>query len=335
MRAVTVPAGGGLDQLRQVDLTDPGAPGPGEVRVRIHAMSLNAHDLQVAAGQMTVADGRIPLCDGAGVVEAVGAGVTELAEGDHVVSAFFPGWVDGPPRIGDFSGVPGDGLDGYAVETVVYPARNFTRAPTGLTHAESATITTAGVTAWRALVVNGGLKAGDTVLVLGSGGVSVWALQIARAAGARVLATSSSPDKRRRLEEMGAEATFDYVDDPDWGKHVFEWTGGVGVDHVVEIGGPKTLPASIDAVRIGGHITLVGVITGGEGVVPTVKLMLKQAKLQGMIVGSRQDQTDLVRAVETAQIRPVLDRHYDLGELTAGFQHLASGRHVGKVIIET
>lgn len=335
MRAVTVPAGGGLDRLRQVDLPDPGAPGPGEVRVRIRAMSLNAHDLQVAAGQMSVADGRIPLCDGAGVVEAVGDGVTELAEGDDVVSAFFPQWLDGPPRIGDFAGVPGDGLDGYAVETVVYPARNFTRAPRGLSHAQSATITTAGVTAWRALVVNGGLKAGDTVLVLGSGGVSVWALQIARAAGARVLATSSSSDKRRRLEELGASATFDYVDNPDWGKEVHDWTGGVGVDHVVEVGGPKTLPASIDALRIGGHITMVGVITGGEGVVPTLGLMVKQAVLQGMIVGSRRDQTDLVRAVETSQIAPVLDRHYDLADLTAGFEHLASGQHFGKVIVQT
>jgi NADPH:quinone reductase-like Zn-dependent oxidoreductase len=171
VKQLTVSAPGGLDRLELGEAPDPGAPGPGEVRVRVHASSLNYHDYLVVSGGTRTEDGRIPLADGAGVVEAVGEGVDDLAEGDAVVSCFFPLWQDGPPVDGNFRRVPGDGLDGYAREAVVRPATWFTRAPAGWSHAEAATITTAGVTAWRALVVDGGLRAGDVVLALGTGGV--------------------------------------------------------------------------------------------------------------------------------------------------------------------
>ncbi len=334
MRAVTVPKGGGITRLRHLDLPDPGSPGPGELRVRIRAASLNAHDLQVVQGSMNVAEGRIPLVDGAGTVESVGSGVEGYVAGDDVVSVFFPHWVDGPARVGDFSRTPGDGLDGFATETVVYPANYFTRAPSTLSLAESSTITTAGVTAWRSLVVNGGLRAGQTVLVLGSGGVSTWGLLVARAMGARVVATSSSAAKRHRLEELGAEASFDYRSTPDWGSEVFAWTGGRGVDHIIEVGGPDTLPQSIEALSIGGTITMVGVLSGAAGPVPLVALMRKQARLQGMIVGSRADQLDLIRAIDSAGITPIVDRRFDLDDLGSAFDHLASGQHFGKVVID-
>ncbi|TFI58511.1 NAD(P)-dependent alcohol dehydrogenase [Sphingomonas parva] len=334
MRAVRLEAPGGLDRLRLVDDPDPGAPGPGEIRVGIHASSLNYHDYGVVIGAMRAEDGRIPMSDGAGLVEAVGAGVTEFEPGDSVVSCFFPDWQDGPPTVADFARTPGDGIDGYAREAVVAPASWFTHAPAGWSHAEAATITTAGLTAWRALVVDGGLRAGDTVLVLGTGGVSVFALQLAKAMGAQVVATSSSDEKLERLRDLGADHVINYRSNPDWGAEALRWTGGRGVDHVVEVGGPATLTQSITAVRIGGHIALIGVLTGRGGEVPTAFLMAKQARLQGLIVGSRRDQQDYVRALEAIGTPPVIDRSFPLEAIADAFRHQESGAHFGKICLE-
>ena len=330
MKAMILDAPGGLDRLRMVERPDPGAPGPGMIRVRLHATSLNYHDYGVVAGKMPTEDGRIPMADGAGVVEAVGEGVTDFAAGDAVVSCFFPDWQEGPPRVGDFSRVPGDGIDGYACELVLAPATAFTRAPRGYDHAEAATITTAGLTAWRSLVVDGGLKAGDTVLVLGTGGVSIWALQIARMMGARVVVTSSSDEKLARARELGAAHVINYRTHEDWGQRVHDWAGE-GVDHVIEVGGPATLTQSIDAVRIGGHIGLIGVLTGIAGDVPTATLMRKQARLQGLIVGSRRMQLEFVRALDDAALRPVVDRRFDLADLSEAFRLQERGGHFGKI----
>ncbi|GGW60391.1 MULTISPECIES: zinc-dependent alcohol dehydrogenase family protein [Halomonadaceae] len=333
MQAIQLRAPGGLDHLDVVDLAAPGEPGPGEIKVRLHASSLNFHDYAVVAGMIPAADGRIPMSDGAGVVEAVGEGVEEFAVGDAVVSTFFPDWLEGPARVGDFATTPGDGVDGYAREQVVRPANWFTHQPKGYSHAESATLTTAGLTAWRSLVVDGGLKAGDSVLVLGTGGVSIFALQFARLMGARVIATSSSDAKLERLRELGAEHTINYRDTPEWGKRVLELTHGEGVDHVVEVGGPGTLPQSIDAVKIGGHISLIGVLTGREGEVPTAKLMAKQARLQGLIVGSRRHQMEMIKAIEAANLKPVIDREFALADIADAFRHQESGKHFGKICL--
>ena len=330
MKAMILDAPGGLDRLRMVERPDPGAPGPGMIRVRLHATSLNYHDYGVVAGKMPTEDGRIPMADGAGVVEAVGEGVTDFAAGDAVVSCFFPDWQEGPPRVGDFSRVPGDGIDGYACELVLAPATAFTRAPRGYDHAEAATITTAGLTAWRSLVVDGGLKAGDTVLVLGTGGVSIWALQIARMMGARVVVTSSSDKKLARARELWEYHVINYRTQEDWGQRVHDWAGE-GVDHVIEVGGPATLTQSIDAVRIGGHIGLIGVLTGIAGDVPTATLMRKQARLQGLIVGSRRMQLEFVRALDDAALRPVVDRRFDLADLSEAFRLQERGGHFGKI----
>ncbi|MGX5359425.1 zinc-dependent alcohol dehydrogenase family protein [Kocuria sp. KH4] len=334
MKQLSIDAPGGLDRLRLVDGADPGAPGPGEIRVRVQASSLNYHDLLVVSGGTSTADGRIPMADGAGVVESVGEGVEEFAVGDTVVSCFFPLWQDGPPVDADFSRVPGDGLDGYGREVVVRPATWFTRAPAGWSAAEAATITTAGVTAWRALVVDGGLRAGDVVLTLGTGGVSVYAVQLAKAMGATVVATSSSAAKMERVRALGADHVLNYREDPRWGRTVLELTGGRGADHVVEVGGPGTLPQSLRAVRIGGHISLIGVLTGPGGEVPTALLMAKQARLQGLIVGSRRDQADFVRALEATGIRPVIDSRHGLAEAAEAFREMEAAGHFGKIVLE-
>jgi NADPH:quinone reductase-like Zn-dependent oxidoreductase len=334
MKAMTLQPPIGLDRLVLEDRPDPGSPGAGEIRVALHGSSLNFHDLGVATGRMPTADGRIPLADGAGVVEAVGAGVSEFRPGDMVVSCFFPDWQDGAPTVGDFSRTPGDGIDGFARDHVVLPATAFTRAPRGYDAVEAATITTAGLTAWRALVVDGKLKAGDTVLLLGTGGVSIWALQLAKLMGATVAITSSSGEKLERARGLGADHTLNYREQPEWGRAVRDWTGGRGVDHVVEVGGPGTLAQSIEAVRVGGHISLIGVLTGAAGEVPTAALMARQARLQGLIVGSRREQQDMVRALDAGGIRPVVDRRFGLAALADAFRHEMGGSHFGKIGVE-
>ena len=334
MKAVILGAPGGLDRLKLVDMPDPEAPAAGEIRVRLHASSLNYHDYRVVLGGIPTADGRIPMADGAGVVQAIGQGVTEFAAGDHVVSCFFPQWLDGSPVVGDFAAVPGDGVDGYAREIVVRPASWFTQSPRGFTHTEAATLTTAGLTAWRALVVDGGLKAGDTVLVLGTGGVSIFALQFAKRMGATVIATSSSDEKLERVRALGADHTINYKTEAKWGDAVRQWTGGRGVDHVIEVGGPGTLPQSIAAVRIGGHIALIGALTGRSGETPIAALFLKQVQLQGLIIGSRRHQQEMVRAIDAMGLRPVIDRTFSLDAITDAFRYEESGKHFGKICLE-
>lgn len=334
MKAIRLRTPIGLDTVEIADIPKPESPGPSEILVRIHATSLNFHDLGVVTGRMPTADGRIPMSDGAGTVEAVGEDVEEFAVGDAVVSTFFPKWLDGAPTIGDFSGTPGDGTDGFAQDYVVRAAQAFTHAPKGWSHAEAATITTAGLTAWRALVGDGGLKAGDTVLALGTGGVSIYALQIARLMGASVAITSSSDEKLERARTLGADYLVNYREHPDWGVKVRDWTRGRGVDHVIEVGGPATLAQSITAVRVGGHISMIGVLTGLGGDVPTGLLLARQARLQGVVVGSRRQQQEFVRALDRSDIRPVIDRSFPLGELTDAFRLQMSGRHFGKIVVE-
>ncbi|WP_423605650.1 zinc-dependent alcohol dehydrogenase family protein [Sphingomonas sp. MS122] len=334
MKAMVTGSPASLDTLAFADRPDPGQPGPGEIRVALHGSSLNYHDLGVVTGRMPADAGRIALADGAGTVVAVGDGVNEFAVGDQVVSCFFPIWQDGAPIVGDFSHTPGDGIDGFATEFAVGPATAFTRAPRGYDPVEAATITTAGLTAWRALVSDGGLKAGDTVLLLGTGGVSIWGLQIAKAMGAMAVITSSSGEKLERARDLGADHVVNYREVKDWGRVVADWTGGRGVDHVLELGGAGTLANSIAAVRVGGHIALIGTVTGVAGDVPTAALMAKQARLQGLIVGSRRQQQEFVRAIETTGIRPVVDRRFSLAQLPEAFRFQQSSGHFGKIGVE-
>ncbi|MBN6714025.1 zinc-dependent alcohol dehydrogenase family protein [Pseudomonas capsici] len=332
-KTIYVQAGGGYDR---VIVGDSGvlAPKAGEITVRLHANSLNYHDFAVVSGMWGPSESRIPMADGAGVVTAVGEGVDEFKVGDSVVSTFFPDWISGEPLVEGFVTVPGDGIDGYAREQVTARATSFTHAPIGYTHAEASTLTTAGLTAWRALMVDGGLKAGDTVLVQGTGGVSIFALQFAKMAGATVIATSSSDEKLERLRELGADHLINYRKDSNWGETARALTGGRGVDHIIEVGGPSTLEQSMNAARVGGHISVIGILTGVTGELAIVPALVKQLRLQGVLVGSRSQQQDMIRAINANGMRPVMDRSFPLTDIVEAFRYQETNQHFGKITLD-
>lgn len=333
MKLVRLRAPGGLDRLDLVE-EDPPQPGPGDVMVRIRACSLNMRDDFAVQGKTKLPDGRVPLSDGAGEVIAVGSGVDALKPGDSVVSTFYPWWLDGEMTPATRRDIPGESFDGFASEYVCMPARAFTKAPAGYTHGEAAALTCTGVTAWRGLVVCGKVKPGDTVLILGTGSVSLFALQFAKAAGARVIATSSDEEKLERLSRLGAGAVINYKAVPDWSRKVRELTDGRGVDHVIEVGGPATLAQSITACRTGGHIALIGVLTGFAADVSIPAVFSNQIRISGISIGSRADQEDMIRAIEINRIKPVIDRRFPLREIAAAFTHYGAGKHFGKVCLE-
>jgi NADPH:quinone reductase-like Zn-dependent oxidoreductase len=333
MHAMKLAASGGIDKLALAEI-EPRAPGRGEIQVAVHATSLNFHDYAVVTGMIPTTSGRIPMSDGAGVVTAVGEGVSAFAEGDRVLSYFFPNWPSGRPTLPNLLGVPGDHADGFAAQTVTMPASAFSRMPANLDFAAASTLTCAGLTAWRALVVETDLKPGDWVLVQGSGGVSVVALQMARMMGCRVIATSSSEAKLERLGKLGAEHLINYTAHSNWGERAFEMTGGKGVDLVVEVGGPGNLPQSIAALAVDGCISLIGVLTGWAGEVPTAALMTKNGRLSGITVGSQADQAAMIAAVEANNLQPVIDdRTFALEELGEAFRFQESQQHFGKICV--
>ncbi|GFM60942.1 NADPH:quinone oxidoreductase [Pseudomonas cichorii] len=332
-KTIYVQAGGGYDRVIVGD-SEVLAPKAGEINVRLHANSLNYHDFAVVSGMWGPSESRIPMADGAGVVTAVGEGVDEFKVGDSVVSTFFPDWISGEPLVEGFVTVPGDGIDGYAREQVTARATSFTHAPIGYTHAEASTLTTAGLTAWRALMVDGGLKAGDTVLVQGTGGVSIFALQFAKMAGATVIATSSSDEKLERLRELGADHLINYRKDSNWGETARALTGGRGVDHIIEVGGPSTLEQSMNAARVGGHISVIGILTGVTGELAIVPALVKQLRLQGVLVGSRSQQQDMIRAINANGMRPVMDRSFPLTDIVEAFRYQETNQHFGKITLD-
>ncbi|MGZ9098480.1 MAG: zinc-dependent alcohol dehydrogenase family protein [Brevundimonas sp.] len=332
MRSVRLRQSGGVNGLDLVEEDMP-RPGPGQVLVRIGGCSLNFHDALVIQGVIPVSPDRVPLSDGAGEVVAIGDGVDEFQPGDAVVSTFYPHWLGGEMAPGAGRDIPGETIDGYARDHAVMPAHAFTRAPTGWSPVEAATLGCAGVTAWRALVTAGRVRPGDTVLVQGTGGVSLFALQFAKAAGARVIATSSSDEKLERLERLGADAVINYRAEPDWGLKARALTDGRGVDHVIEVGGAATLGQSIAACRTGGHIAVVGLLTGGTAEVSIPALFSNQIRLSGVSIGSRADQEDMIRAIEVNGLKPVIDRVFPLEEIAEAFDHYGSRAHFGKVCV--
>ena len=332
MKVAAVKAQGAPDKLVIETRKDP-APGPGEILVRVRASSLNFHDLAVVYGMIPVADGRIPMSDGAGDVVAVGAGVKTFKPGDQVLSTFFPNWAGGGPALERVMGVPGDHVDGFAAEHVAMPATAFTRIPKGWSLTEAATLPCAALTAWRALIVDAAIRPGSVVLTQGTGGVSIFALQLAKAAGARVVATSSSDEKLARLKDLGADHVINYKTDTNWGRSAAEWAGQ-GVDAVIEVGGPGTLNQSITACRIGGHVSLIGVLTGWSGEVMTALQMSKSVAVKGITVGSREDQVNMIAAIEANGIKPVIDSRFPLDDIAGAFAHQRSQKHFGKICLE-
>ena len=340
MKQIRLSQPASLDQLKLVSSAEPRRPGPGEVLVRVHASSLNFHDYAVVVGRIPAAEGRVPMSDGAGEVVEVGPAADTpaiqptLAVGDRVVSLFFPHWQDGGPSRLNRAGVPGDHADGYAADYVTVPAYALTRQPKAYSHAQAATLPCAALTAWRALVVEGPVQQGEVVVVQGTGGVSLFALQFAKLAGATVIATSSSDEKLDRLRKLGADHVINYRTQPKWARLVTDITGGEGADHVVEVGGPETLVQSIHACRTGGHISMIGVLTGVEGKVSTATLMSKNIRLKGITVGSCKHQLDMVRAIEANGLQPVIDSHFPLERIADAFRHQESNRHFGKIVLD-
>jgi NADPH:quinone reductase-like Zn-dependent oxidoreductase len=332
MKVAAVKKPGGLGNLVIENRPDP-KPKAGEVLVRVRASSLNYHDFIVALGGIPTPDGRIPMSDGAGEVVAVGEGVTKWKAGDKVISLFFPNWQSGQVEAAGFASVPGDGADGFGCELYAGPETAFTRMPKGWTFDEAATLPCAALTAWRGMYVETKTKPGDWVLVQGTGGVSIFALQFAKATGARVIATSSSEAKMEKLRALGADHVINYKETPDWGKKAFELTGGRGVDEVVEIGGPGTMAQSINACRPGGHISLIGVLTGVSGEVPTAALFSRNITVSGITVGSRRQQEDMVDAIDATGFKPVIDSRFPLDQIAAAFAHQASQQHFGKIVL--
>jgi len=323
----------GLENLAIVELADP-APGPGQVLVRVRAASLNYRDLLIAKGHYNprLKFPRILASDGAGEIVAVGPGVRTVATGDRVIGCFMQHWIDGPISESVARSTLGSDRDGVLSDLVVLEEGGVVPIPVDLSFAEAATLPCAALTAWNALTT-GGCGPGRTVLLQGTGGVSIFALQLARALGARVLITSSRDDKLSRALSLGASAGVNYTSTADWDKWAREQTQGAGVDIVVEVGGAGTLERSARAVRHGGYIALIGVLAGGTAFNPIV-LLMKAIRLQGIFVGSRAMFLEMNHLIVAERIRPVIDRVFPFAESTAAFRHLESGAHFGKVVIE-
>ncbi len=334
MKTWRVPAGGQIEGLKLAD--EPVAsPGPGEVRLRLSAGSLNFRDLMIVRGGYALAGdgGLVPGSDAVGRVVEVGAGVARLAVGDRVATSFFPDWVDGPMTPAAVAGALGGGKAGTFAQEILLPEHALVKSPEHLTDAEAATLTCAGTTAWHALFEAGQVQPGGTVLLLGTGGVSIWALQLAKAAGCRVILTSSSDDKLERARALGADETINYTRTPEWSGEVRRLTAGEGVDVVLEVGGEKTLAQSLASVRMQGAVVTIGAVSGSGGGIPPRALIPGAVRLQGVYVGPRRYHEKLARFVGAAKIRPVVDRCFAFTELPEAYRHLAAGAHFGKVTV--
>ena len=332
MKAYEIVGEGGIDTLTLNERPDP-KPGPGEVLVRMRASSINYRDLMTVEdpGPRGIHYPRIPNSDGAGEVLEIGEGVSRFNVGDKVCGTFFQGWIDGPITARDMANALGGSAEGMLAERRVLHENGLVSMPEGLSFEEASTLPCAALTAWHSLVEVGGVKAGDTVLMLGTGGVSVVALQLCKMLGARAVITSSSEEKLARAKTLGAWETVNYRTNPDWDKAVLDLTGGLGVDHTVEVGGAGTLEKSITATKVGGSVGLIGVLTGGQ-INPTL-VMRKSIRLQGIYVGSRRMFEEMNRAIEHHVMRPVIDKVHDFDDAHAAYHAVRAAGHFGKLVI--
>jgi NADPH:quinone reductase-like Zn-dependent oxidoreductase len=335
MKALVLSGAFGLDNLRIEERPDP-EPGPGEVVLAMTAVSLNYRDLLMVRGLYNPRQPLplIPASDGVGRVVALGAGVERVAVGDRVCPIFATGWRAGEPTREALKSTLGGPLDGTLTERMAISADSVVRIPDTLSDAEAACLPCAGVTAWSALVTHGRLHAGDTVLLLGTGGVSIFGLQIAKMLGARVIVTSSSDDKLDKANELGADAGINYRRTVDWGKAARDLTNGRGVDHVLEVGGGATLSQSLRAVRPGGTVSIIGNLGGGKSELNLLPVLMQNIRLQGVIVGHRESFEALVRAAVHNDLHPVVDRVFPFDQVARAMEHMASGQHFGKVAVD-
>lgn len=334
MKAIEIHDRFGLDHLKLTQRREP-TPGPHQVLVKIRAASLNYRDLLVVKGLYNpkLKLPMVPLSDGVGEVVAVGEAVTRVKIGERVAGIFMQKWLAGELNESIARSALGGGLDGVLAEYVLFDENGLVHLPEYLTDEEAATLPCAAVTAWHALVSAGGVKAGDSVLLQGTGGVSLFALQFAKMHGARAIITSSSDEKLERAATLGATDLINYKASPDWDEKVRKLTGNVGVDHIVEVGGAGTLPKSLRAVRMGGHISLIGILTGGSGEINPLPILMKNVRVQGIFVGSREMFEAMNRAIRLHQLRPVIDRVFRFEETASALRYMESGAHFGKIVV--
>ena len=334
MKAWEIQGGFGLDKLTLAERPDP-RPGPGQVLIRVRAVSLNYRDLLTVGGQYNPKQKLplIPCSDGAGEVVEVGDGVTRVKPGDRVCGIFAQRWIAGEPTREKLRSTLGGPFDGMLAELVVLHEEGVVHVPPHLTDEEAATLPCAGVTAWSALVTAGRLTAGDSVLLQGTGGVSIFALQFARALGIHPILTSSSDEKLERARELGAKGLINYRQVTDWGAKAREVAGGSGVDLVVEVGGAGTLDQSLKAVRMGGTICLIGNLAGIVAQIPLTAVFMQQVRLQGILVGHREGFEAMNRAIALHGLRPVVDRVFPFEEARGAFELMGAAGHFGKVCI--
>lgn len=332
MKAYEIVSPDGVDALGMSERASP-EPGHGQVLVRVHASSINYRDLLTVEDPVSrkLPYPRIPNSDCAGEVIGVGSGVTDIKPGDRVAGCFFQRWVDGPVTADAMASALGGAIDGVLAEEVVLNENGVVRIPDHMSYQQAATLPCAALTAWHALVEKGQLRAGETVLLLGTGGVSIFGLQIAAMHGAQAIITSSSDAKLERARAMGAWQTVNYRETPDWETRVLDLTDGKGVDHVVEVGGAGTLEKSIASVRVGGHIALIGVLTGGT-INPTL-LMRNSIRLHGIYVGSQAMFASMNRAFSAAKLEPVIDEEIPFESARDAFHSMRRAGHFGKIVV--
>jgi NADPH:quinone reductase-like Zn-dependent oxidoreductase len=324
----------GIENLKLVERDKP-KPGPHEVLVRLSAASLNYRDLMVAEGQYNprLALPMVPLSDGVGIVESAGPQVTRVKIGDRVAGAFMQTWIDGGPDREKAASALGGSIDGVLSEFRIFHEQGLVKVPAHLSDEEAATLPCTGVTAWHALFEAETAKAGDTVLIQGTGGVAMFALQFARAAGLRPIVISSSDQKLERARELGALEGINYSEEPDWGRAVAKLVPG-GVDYVIELGGAKTVPHSLNAVRTGGMIAMIGALSGAEASVSPVPILMRSIRVQGIYVGSRVMFERMNRALVLHKIKPIVDRAFPWLDVKAAMKYMQEQKHVGKVCLK-
>jgi len=327
----------GSTDMQSLELIECDVPEPSEnqVLIRVHAASLNYRDHAIVTGNYfggVLQRDTVPLSDGAGEVVAVGRNVTRFKAGDRVIGTFFQCWIDGVPDRSSFTAL-GSPADGMLTEYIALDEDGVVRCPEHLSYDEAATLPCAGLTAWNALNVSGTVRAGQTVLALGTGGVSIFALQFARMSGARVIVTSSSDEKLARAAELGAAATVNYSTTPQWDQEVLRLTAGRGVDHIIEVGGVGTLAKSFQCVGFRGQVTLIGVLAGREGDTNPHPLMMKNASLCGVFVGSRAMFEQMNEAIAVNRMQPVVDRVFPFADAADAYDYHRNGKHFGKVVI--
>jgi NADPH:quinone reductase-like Zn-dependent oxidoreductase len=335
MKAYQIQDDFGLDNFRQTERPDP-TPGPGQVLIRMKAASPNFRDLMMIEGQYNPRQPLplIPFSDGAGEVAEVGEGVERVEVGERVMPIFAQDWIGGEPSRDKFKSTLGGPLDGTISEYVLVDQAGVVPIPEHLSFEEAATLPCAALTAWNALVEQGGVKAGDVVVCQGTGGVSMFAMQFAKLLGAEVIMTSSSDEKLERVKGMGASHGINYRDEPEWGKVVRELTGGRGADHIIEVGGAGTLQQSLAAVRYGGHVSVIGVLSGVSQEINVVPILMHNVRVQGIFVGSREMLENMVQAMEVNEVRPVVDRVFEFEEAREALEYVKAGRHFGKVVVQ-